>query len=290
MGEKDMMTKNLEQYNDVFCDIINVLFFNGEDVVKADELEPAGKDSHYKADGKIHSQERDVSKFWKNANITIAFVGIENQIGVDKGMALRVISYDGAEYRNQYKSKNEKYYPVITLVIYFGKDDWTCGKSLHECLEIPEKLREFVSDYKMNFYAVKDMDEEQISKFKSDFRAIAEFFYALNNKTEYHPTNQKLHHAEEVLDMISVFSKDDKFRDEYNSLSDETKGDGVSMCEIYDNIMEKGIEKGIEKGEKKGVLKILIGLVKDGILTLAEAAKRADMTVEEFQMQTGLMA
>ena len=40
MGEKDMMTKNLEQYNDVFCDIINVLFFNGEDVVKADELEP----------------------------------------------------------------------------------------------------------------------------------------------------------------------------------------------------------------------------------------------------------
>ena len=62
------------------------------------------------------------------------------------------------------------------------------------------------------------------------------------------------------------------------------------MCEIYDNIMEKGIEKGIEKGEKKGVLKILIGLVKDGILTLAEAAKRADMTVEEFQMQTGLMA
>ena len=57
-----------------------------------------------------------------------------------------------------------------------------------------------------------------------------------------------------------------------------------------------GFSAGTSNGKRGGnggqniVLKILIGLVNDGILTLAEAAKRADMTVEEFQMQTGLMA
>lgn len=41
-----------------------------------------------------------------------------------------------------------------------------------------------------------------------------------------------------------------------------------------------------EKGEKIGILKTLVQLVKDGILTLAEAAKRANMTVEDFKIQT----
>lgn len=257
LGEKDMTTKNLQEYNDVFSDIVNGLFFNGETVMKKNELSAAGKNSHYKADGKMHSQERDVSKLWKNANITIAFVGIENQVGLDKGMILRVISYDGAEYRIQCKSKNDRYYPVITLVIYFGEEDWNGGNSLHECLDIPEKLIPFVSDYKMNFYSIKNMDEEQIAKFQSDFKTIAEFFYSLHNKTEYHPTDRKLDHAEEVLDMISVFSGDDRFREEYNALSDETRKGGISMCEIYDKIEEKGRAEGEAKGREKGKSELL---------------------------------
>ena len=312
MAEKDIVTKNLEYYNDVFSDIVNGLLFDGEKVIKEEELTPADRGSHYKADGKIRSQERDVSKFWKNANIKIAFIGIENQSAVDKAMPLRVISYDGAEYRKQYrkKGKNKKYYPVITLVIYFGREDWGFGKNLRDCLDIPEKLSEFVSDYKMNFYSVKDMDGKQIAKFTSDFKVITEFFNSLNNGTEYHPTNQKLVHAEEVLDMIGVFSGDGRFRNEYNLMNDEIRKGGVTMCEIYDKIQQEGIEKGIKKGisigeekgraegraegEKTGILKgfimALVGLVKDGVLTLAEAAKRADMTVEEFEMQSKLYA
>lgn len=39
------------------------------------------------------------------------------------------------------------------------------------------------------------------------------------------------------------------------------------------------------EGVEEGVLKTLISLVKDGILTLADAAKRANMTVPEFKKQ-----
>ena len=38
-GNKDLTEKILEDYNDVFADIVNVLLFNGERRVKESELE-----------------------------------------------------------------------------------------------------------------------------------------------------------------------------------------------------------------------------------------------------------
>ena len=39
MAQKDSSEKILESYNDVFSDIVNVLLFNGKQVLAADELE-----------------------------------------------------------------------------------------------------------------------------------------------------------------------------------------------------------------------------------------------------------
>ena len=38
MGEKDITEKTLEAYNDVFADIINVLLFDGKQVVRENEI------------------------------------------------------------------------------------------------------------------------------------------------------------------------------------------------------------------------------------------------------------
>ena len=43
MGEKDTVTKTLESHESVFADILNVLLFDGESVISADELSPADK-------------------------------------------------------------------------------------------------------------------------------------------------------------------------------------------------------------------------------------------------------
>ena len=76
MGAKDITEKALEAYNDVFADIINVLLFNGEQIVKENELEDAVVRYHYKTDeGKIHEMERDAAKYWKDSNIRIACFG-----------------------------------------------------------------------------------------------------------------------------------------------------------------------------------------------------------------------
>ena len=85
----------------------------------------------------------------------MACIGVENQTRVDNQMPLRIIGYDGAEYRSQYGSKNPKY-PVVTFVLYFGTDPkWQDEISLKDCLEIPEELKEYVNDYKTHLKHIK---------------------------------------------------------------------------------------------------------------------------------------
>ena len=126
MAEKDIAEKILEDYPDVFADIVNGLLFNGEPVIKPEELEDSKIQSAYRAEGGLHELERDVAKRWKKNDIRIACVGFENQTNPDSRMVLRVYGYDGAEYRAQCLKEKEKPYPVLTLVLYFGyRQHWT---------------------------------------------------------------------------------------------------------------------------------------------------------------------
>ncbi len=67
MGQKDIVEKTLESYNDVFADIVNVLLFKGKKLIKEDKLEEATPVSFYKADsGKLHEESRDIAKYWQD--------------------------------------------------------------------------------------------------------------------------------------------------------------------------------------------------------------------------------
>ena len=52
---------------------------------------------------------------------------------------------------------------------------------------------------------------------------------------------------------------------------------------------EEGMEKGMEKGRAEGRLRILCDLVKDGILSNMDAAKRAGMSLEEFRKAVAML-
>ena len=41
MGQKDISEKLLEDYNDVFADIVDVLLFDGDEVIKEEDLSPS---------------------------------------------------------------------------------------------------------------------------------------------------------------------------------------------------------------------------------------------------------
>ena len=241
MGVKDITEKNLEELDDVFADIINVLLFKGERLVQEDELEADTTKSMFKTDGKIHEQERDVSKFWKNGEIRISILGIENQTKQDSDMPLRVISYDGASYKQQLlNEKQKKRYSVTTIVLYFGTDKkWNTSKSLYDCFEIPEKLKPFVNNYKINVFNIAWLSEKTIEMFKSDFKLIAQSFRTKRLNKKYTGSKEKLQHANETLKMFSALTGDDTFEKVYNENHLE-KG-GVTMCDVVERIRNEGL-------------------------------------------------
>ena len=106
--EKDITEKQLEALNDVFADIINALIFNGRQVVKEDELEPAMPQSQFKAGGAIHEQERDVAKFWKNGCIRLALYGTANQTDVEQDMPLWCLAMMGHPIRSRFCSMSRQ--------------------------------------------------------------------------------------------------------------------------------------------------------------------------------------
>ncbi len=242
MAGKDATEKILESYNDVFSDIVNVLLFQGKQVLTADELEEEAPRTYYKADGKLHEIERDVAKRWKNGNIRVACIGFENQTAADPDMPLRVIGYDGAEYRAQLLAENpaSKRYPVVTLVLYFGYDrPWNGPLSLKERMDIPEELEAYVNDYRINLFQIAYLTQEQVQNFQSDFRIVADYFVQKREKGDYVPSTQEITHVQETLQLLSVMTNDRRFEEIYNERN-SVEGGLHNMCDVLDRAVNKG--------------------------------------------------
>lgn len=256
MGAKDITEKHLEELNDVFADIVNVLLFNGEQLVKEDDLEADTAKTMFKADGEIHEQERDVSKFWKNGEIRLSFLGLENQTSQDADMPMRVFSYDGSSYKQQCMDNNNlKRYPVVTLVLYFGTNDkWSTNETLYDCFEnVPEKLMPFVNNFKINVFNIGWLSDEQISLFRSDFKCIAEFLRAQRLKIKYTGSNEKLRHANETLKLFTALTGDDSFEKVYNA-NNSRKG-GPNMCNVVEEIRNEGRQQQAIEAAIKNIKK-----------------------------------
>ncbi len=295
-NEKDITEKVLFDKEDVFADIFNVLVFRGEQVVRPEDLVSDGSVSQLKIGKHIHVQERDVSKLWKKGNVRLSLLGIENQTAQDKYMPLRIVGYDGAAYKAQViqgkgaearRAESAPVYPVVSLVLYFGRAKWTQPKSLLECMEsnIPDGLRPFVSDYKINVVDVAWLEDDAVQQFRSDFRIVADYFMQMRkHKDEYAPSKENIRHVEEVLNFLKAAAGDTRFTDILEDLNfqEDMKKGAVTMCEVLDKVEQRGIEKGIEQGVQKGIQKGIeqaIRAVADAF-TPEETAKRFGVSLD----------
>ena len=248
MQEKDITQKMLERYNDVFSDIVNVLLFGGKKVVEEESLFDATTDSILKIEGRVRFQDRDVAKYWKDSQINIALLGIENQTNPDKFMPLRVMGYDGLEYTRQVRKEcnGESKYPVITLVLYLGYDKkWTYPKNLFGALDIDEGLKPYVNDYKINLFEIAYLDREIIDSFTSDFWILADYVYQMRVNRNYVADKKSIGHIEELLMLMSAMTGDKRFEE---IIDEANTKEVVNMCEVLDIVEARGIEKGREEG------------------------------------------
>ncbi len=277
MGEKDITQKNLEDYNDVFADIVNVLVFKGKRHIRPRDLFSIGTKSQYKADdGKIHEQERDNSKEWRKERIAFCVFGIENQAKYEKYMPLRVYGYEGASYRSQVLGEPPyKVHQVVTIILNFGNTRWKeSSKHLKNVVKIMPELEEYTNDIKINVFDIAWLDEETVNMFQSDFSVVADFFVQTRKNKTYIPSKQKLKHVDAVLKLLSIFAG----AKEYESLLKSGAAKGVkTMCEATRKIKEEGREEGREITYYE--------MIQKGRVTVEEAAEELGIDIEKVKVR-----
>ena len=249
-------------FNDVFADFVNGIMFDGKDVVKEDELVDLSGWSHYKGDDSKHRfQDRDVVKLWKKENVVISLIGIENQDIPDEDMVFRVISYDGASYRTQLVEKESRkrkkkvdkvaeksaekldIFPVITFVIYYGEEEWRHETTLHKRLNLDSELKHYVSDYSINLIDLKKLSEDDINKFKKDFKLIADYMV----KGSKHKADRiDLNHPEEVSELIL------RLTGEELPFEVECEEGGKNMEKFFEPMFERAEARGRAEGRAEG--------------------------------------
>lgn len=262
MGQKDITEKLLEDYNDVFADIVNVLLFRGNRIVKEESLKETKVKSQYKAEaGKLHEQERDVAKYWQDGNALVAICGLENQTVEEKYMPLRVFSYDGASYRRQLLSENDEnpIVPVVSLVLHFGMKEWSSPHNLKGVIDIPKELEPYVNDYKANIFNIAFLDDETVQMFQSDFRIVADFFVQKRKNKDYVPDEHKIKHVDEMLKLLQVLTGDDRYNVKF---SEAEKKEDIKMCDVMERAVNKGKEE-VREEERINSIKILVSSLEE---------------------------
>ena len=262
MAEKDITEKLLTDIDEVFADIYNSLCFNGENIIKPDDLSSASVTTAFISNDVTRGLISDVSKIYKNSNLTLALLNIENQSTEDRDMPFRIIGYEGAKYNSQLISGSDERYAVATLVLNFNtRKRWSTPKSIKESLKnkYPIELDEYINDYKVNVIDVAFMDKEDIEKLNSDFKAVAKYYYLKRNNIEDFEElgDCNLKYPVQTFATMKALTGDSRFEIAYNDYVETHKDDkGVTMEKILDDLINKGKSEGKELQAKETAINL----------------------------------
>ena len=222
-------------------------------------------------------------------------LGIENQTGIHYAMPVRNMLYDALQYYSQVKTiakknrkelslgkdeffsgitKDDKLLLVITLVVYFGAKKWDGSKSLHEMLTNKDaRALAYVEDYRIHLLEPAGMTDEDIAKLKSDLKDV---FYFIKYSGDKDKLQELLENSEDFRSMKKTTAE--MIKTVTNTDIDLPEGEEhVDMC--------LAIRQMKEESEAKGGLRMLFELVRDGLLTIAQAAVKAKLTEDQFKVE-----
>ena len=162
------------------------------------------------------------------------------------------IIYNGKTLSENTKEKNrhgqitESFYqnlknPILTIVIYFGKDNWNGAKSLKEITDLkvcPLHIQNQIQNYSINLIEVRSFSD--VEKFTTDLREVFGFLQNDGNKQQLekyvHEHRETLINLEEdAYDLICVMSDMRKLQELKSELRQEG---GCNMCKGLEEIIE----------------------------------------------------
>lgn len=275
----DIVLKNYWSDNAQFADLFNAVLFHGEQVIRPEELEEADTEEASILEHRDHLESikasRDnikVSKKSTEHGVEFVMLGLESQERIHYAMPMRVMGYDYGAYKKQYDNNARKYkssdgmeedeylsrmkrtdrfMPVITIVVYYGERPWDGAVSLHEMLNIPERMKIFVNDYKMMLVEARQNNLKFHNINNKDFFNMLKIILD-KNILKYEAKEKVIKYAREhSVDktVIMTVAGATNCKIDYNALAG--KGD-VDMCTLFEEIARESEMKGKIEGRAEG--------------------------------------
>ena len=303
MGTKDSKAKEYLSDNTRFSEICNYVLFDGEKVIKPEDLKECDTTevlSVFGIDKKqiVKQKWRDLLKsvsMKHTGQMYVILIGAEAQTDIHYAMPVKTMIYDALNYGEQvneakkrhrknkdYRSSDEflsgftlddKLTPVITITLYLGTTQWDGPRSLAEMMpQMDERILPFINDYRINL--LNPLEIIDFSKFETGLRPL---FELLKNASDEEKLNDLITNDEtftrvdvETVAAINLFVGTDIKFDE--------KEEVVNMCKAWDDHKKRGIQEGMKQGRCLEVY----SLVQDGILDPEVGASRVSMSLDDF--------
>ncbi len=268
--EKDFNSSSFFSDNERYADIINGIGCDGVPFVKGKDLQELDTRVGLGDFRKQRRRQKRKKTLYRDMVLCYDVGEYEKQAAqIRKYVRKNREGLSGGEYLYGFK-KSSRLLPTITFVLYYGEKAWDGAKDLHGLLDftdIPERLREKVSNYQIHVIEVRKLASTEM--FKTDVKQVFDFIRFSNDKEklkELITTDQSYVFLEEdACDMVLAYAGEDKM---FKIKEKYRKGGKVNMCQGLREWMEDERNEGkIEERERMNQL----------IILLAEQARTEDL-------------
>ena len=114
-------------------------------------------------------------------------------------------------------NKDDKFHPVITIVLYYGETPWDGPMCLSDMMvHMPEHIRPFFSDYKLNL--VQILDSDRLPFYNKDVKNLFHIIrYIYKKDLSYMKSTSRILLTMKLLNLISVITDNPKLLNLYSS-------------------------------------------------------------------------
>ena len=270
----DTILKNFWRDNHHFADLFNAALFDGEQVLNPADLSEADTDvsSFLKFNGHAETVQKVLDVVKKTAyGIDFVIWGLENQSKIHYAMPLRHMIGDGFSYLKEYQEiaaknrkdknfassdeflsnmkKTDRLHPMISLCVYYGENPWDGPLCLMDMLEVPEKIKPLVADYKMNLIELRTSGSLQFHN--QDVNTVFDISRSIYER-DYNKINtvyKNMLISSELGVVIGAITQSQELID--HALEVEQKGGQVNMCSALEELKMEGKQEGMIAGTVK---------------------------------------
>jgi hypothetical protein len=286
MADKDSITKEYMQDNETFADAFNFYMYNGEQVIDPGRLRPLDTTAIALPFGDDTGAEpvqkyRDILKLltaMTDDDAAYVIYGIEVQSKKHFAMPVRNMLYDAVQYsgqveetaRNHRKNKdrpdssdeflsgfykNDRLIPVITLVIYFGSDEWDAPRSIYEMFSVKDtRALKYAQNYSINLIEPASIQDEDFSKLHTELSQVLRYIKYSSDKKKLKEIVNKddvyKNISRRTANMINIVTG--------SKLVIDNGKEKVDMCKAIQEMREdarlEGRNEGLIEGRNEGLI------------------------------------